>query len=269
MSDVDSLDADSAAAVPVSRSSGLFAMKRLRLLLALLLPVMLGGCPPGTVTLKTVTLSPSAVNNSSEQSWYVNSLCMAPPPFGTGPSAAAPAGQMYVGFQDVYFQGPAPFPCEWEDDLIFRGHVTFDLRQFDVIAGATLLFGLDSSGGSVASNGTVGGTPDNPAQSYATTVGMSTGTKDEGQGPYFWDFDNPVQLPACTTMMFTPCSLDVTTQVKAWLANTHPDYGLIVAGPVMDFPSNLPHDNNANISWYRGLQLQVVYDPSRNPRAPQ
>lgn len=238
-----------------------------RLLIALLLPLTLGGCPPTPVTLKTATLSP-ALGTSSEQSYSVGAVCGVPP-FGTGPAPSAPSGQIYVGFQDVYFQGPNPVPCEWEDDLLFRGRVAFDLSKFDTVAGATLIFGLVTSGTSIADSGGVGGVPDNPAKSYATTVGMSTGTKNTGQGPYYWDFDNPVPLPSCTTMMFEPCSFDVSTQAKAWVSHTHANYGFIVAGPVMDFPSNLPHDNNAGISWYGNFQLQVLYNPALNPRAPQ
>ena len=244
-------------------------MKRV-LITTLLLPLLLGGCPPMPVTLKTITLRPS-LDEFGEQSWFLNSFCAGVAPFGTGPVSPAPSGQIYVGFQDVYARGAEPFPCQWEDDLLYRGHITFDLSQFDAITDATLLFGLVSSQSTSLAPSAGPGVimQDNPPQSYATTVGMSTGTKNEGQGPYYWDFDNPVSLPACTSMMFTPCSLDVSAQVRMWFSGTHPKYGFIVAGPVMDFPSSLPHDNNANISWYGGIQLQIVYNPALNPRAPQ
>ena len=123
-------------------------------------------------------------------------------------------------------------------------------------------FNVDSS---VSAPGSGGVSQDNPAQSYATTLGMSTGAPN---GSY-WDFDNPVSMPSCTSAMFTPCSVDVTSQAKAWVAPTHPNFGFIIAGPILDFPDSLPQDNAVNISFYGRFQLQVLYNPALNPRAPQ
>jgi len=51
--------------------------------------------------------------------------------------------------------------------------------------------------------------------------------------------------------------------------NSHANFGFILAGPILDFPSSLPKDNNGNVTWYNDLQLQVIYNPAQNPRAPQ
>ena len=235
----------------------------MRALLAIGVLLLLCGCPPTPVTLKTVTLSPSQLTASYEY-WISEGPCL--PSFGTGDWWPPGPGQVPSGFDDGFQSGS--FGCDAEEQQLYRGHVAFDLRQFDQIVDATLTFGVDSSvSPSVAPDGTV--VQDNPAMSYATMLGMSTGTKNEGEGDYYWDFDNPVSMPACTSAMFTPCSLDVTSQAKAWIANTHPNLGFIIAGPNLDFPDSLPHDNVGTLTFYGGFKLQVLYNPALNPRAPQ
>ena len=182
---------------------------------------------------------------------------------GLGPEQIG-AGELWSGFEDIYNKGADPFPCIEQEQLLYRGQVAFDLSQFDSIVDATLNFNVDSS---IAEDGGV--TNQQPPVSNATTLGMSTGTKDEGQGPYFWDFDNPVSLPSCGILIAPNCTLDVSTQARAWASKSHINDGFIIAGPVLDFPGSLPQDNNGNVSWYSGFQLVVLYNPALNPRAPQ
>ena len=239
-------------------------MKRV-LITTLLLPLLLGGCPPMPVTLKTITLRPS-LDESGEQSWFFNSFCAGVAPFETGRYHRHPQERSMSASRMSMPGGLNPSRVSGRT-IFYRGHITFDLSQFDAITDATLLFGLVSSQSTSLAPSAGPGVimQDNPPQSYATTVGMSTGTKNEGQGPDHWDFDNPVSLPACTSMMFTPCSLDVSAQVRICRSGTHPKYGFIVAGPVMDFPSSLPHDNNANISCNGGIQLQMSVESGTQP----
>lgn len=241
-------------------------MKRLVILLTMALS--LGGCPPTPPTFKTITLSPSQLDAPQESQWSSNAVCgIVPVGHGLVP---APRGGTFTGYSDVYFEGPQPFPCEYEQQNQYRGHVAFDLSKFDQIAGATLVIGVISSVSSPPSAGFGSSTQqDNPGQSYATTLGMAFGTKDEGQGPYYWDFLNPVSMPSCTSAMFVPCSVDVTPQAKLWVSRIFPNLGFILAGPVIDFPGNLPQDNAEQLSTYGGFRLQVLYNPALNPRAPQ
>jgi hypothetical protein len=128
------------------------------------------------------------------------------------------------------------------EEQLYRGQVVFDLSQFTKILGATPLFNVDSSWSpSVAPDS--GGAPyqDNPPISHATTLGMSTGLVVSPDSNAFvpWDFDNATSLPACTNS----CSVDVTWEAKAWIAEPHYNWGFIFARPDFDYPSDLPHDN--------------------------
>ncbi len=158
----------------------------------------------------------------------------------------------------------APARCIEQQQTLYRGQAAFDLGQFDSIAGATLNFNVERS---LAEDGGVN--QQIPPVSDATTLGMSTGTTDSGNGPYFWDFDNPVAFPGCGPLIQPNCSMDVSPQARAWATKSHPNFGFILAGPMLDFPGNLPSDNNGNVSWYDRFQLQILYNPALNPRAPQ
>lgn len=235
-----------------------------RALVAIPLLLLLCGCPPTPVTLKTVTLAPSQLDSPYEY-WNTSGPCLGS--YGDGDWNQAGPFEVVSGFQDV-FQSFS-FGCTAQEEQLYRGHVAFDLGEFDQVVGATLLYSVDSSlSASVAPDGGV--VQDNPAQSYATVLGMSTGTKNSGNGDYYWDFDNPVSLPACTSASFTGCSLDVTPQAKTWVAAALLNNGFIIAGPNLDFPNdNPPHDNAGTLTNYGGFKLQVLYNPALNPRAPQ
>jgi hypothetical protein len=238
-------------------------------LIEIALGLLLAGCPRTPITLKTAMLSPSQINGSYQYWYSQNAWCSVPLPGqglflnGLGPEPLGPS-EVYSGFEDIYNQGAEPFPCEEEQQTLYRGQVAFDLSEFDNIVDATLNFDVARS---IAENGGV--TDQTPPVSNATTLGMSTGTSSGSNGPYFWNFDTPVSLPSCGPLIKPNCSLDVSTQARAWATNVHPNFGFILAGPILDFPGNLPKDNNGNVSWYNDFQLQVTYNPAQNPRAPQ
>ena len=239
----------------------------IRLLMAISLLLLLSGCPPTPVTLKTVTLSPSGMWGSYEY-WHVWCELSSLGTFGVAPPPL-PSRQINSGYYDIYYDaGGGPFACPEEWNFLLRSEVAFDLSRFDQIVNATLNFGLESSTSAPLGPDDSGTIQDNPPQSYASTLGMSTGPTEWG-GNIYWDFDNPVPFPRCSQMMFEPCSIDVTSQTKAWINHSHTNFGFIIAGPILDFPSNISYDNGQNISWYGHFQLQVLYNPALNPRAPQ
>ncbi len=223
-----------------------------RWLLAMPVLLLLGGCPPTPVTLKTVTLAPSAQRWASWEKDFTNAWCYIPLPGqglflnGTGPETSGD-GELISGFDDIYDSGSGPFACTYQQQRQYRGHLAFDLSQFDAVSVATLTFNVDTS---LTANGGVH--VDGLAQSYATTLGMSTGTMDLGNGPFFWAYDDEASLPSCIGGVIKPdCSLGVGQQVSAWVSKSHANYGFIIAGPILDFPGNLPSDNNATKSFYQ------------------
>jgi hypothetical protein len=243
----------------MSRTSSLIGSLALATLIAGCGPSGCGPNPP--VTLKTATLPPVATSSPYEMWHQINGPC--PGVLGTGDWYAAGPGQVVAGLSDLFDSSA----CDEREEQLYRGQVAFDFWQFDQIVGATLTFGVDSSWSpSVAIDSNGQPYQDNPPMSHATTLGMSTGLKQGDQGPYFWDFDNPTTMPACTN---AACSLDVTWEAKAWIAKTHDNWGFIIAGPNLDFPNNLPQDDVGVISYYGEFQLNVLYNPALNPRAPQ
>ncbi len=234
-----------------------------RTLFAVPLALLLGGCPP--ITLKTVTLSPTQLNSSVNDQWAQNAWCSVPNGGGflngLGPPPVSPP-EIYSGYDDIFDKGAEPFPCEYEQQNQLRGQVQFDISMFNSIADATLTFNVDSS----YANATI----QTPAIGVATVLGMSTGQSRGDNGPIYWNYDNPASLPSCQQGVIKPdCSVDVSSQARAWDSSAHPNNGFILAGPVLTFPSNLPQDNNNAVSYYSGFQLQVTYNPSLNPNAPQ
>jgi hypothetical protein len=57
--------------------------------------------------------------------------------------------------------------------------------------------------------------------------------------------------------------------VNLWTSQQQYNYGFILAGPKFSTDNNLPKDNNAQLSWYGGFRLVILYNPALNPRAPQ
>jgi hypothetical protein len=212
------------------------------------------GCPP--VTIKTIDLSPSSAATGVSGVAGSIGYCLSPgnpPPtsFSPGP------GQVMVGFDDYFKHGTDPFPCNDVRAVVFRVGVIFDLSQFDSVASADLLF--DTVASVSRSNGeTVG---QNPAESFATTLGLGT-------GPF------TSAMPDNNEVSLTPTSgsvdIGVSSQVRDWVNKVSPNFGFVLWGPKGPVdPSNPPEDNDAQVSWYANLKLRVVYNPAQNPRAPQ
>lgn len=222
--------------------------------------LLLAGCPPTPGRLKTVTLSPSRFDWGYQANFSSSWECSVPlsgglSTHGLGP-IPPPTGQLIVGWVDTFLPGAQPAPCNEESQVVERGNIAFDLTKFDTIADATLNFGPYQSQPSAT-----------PAQSFATTLGMSTGTRDDGNGPYYWDYDNDVSLGPCAPL--TGCSVDVSHQANLWTTQQHFNYGFIFAGPKYSPDSPVPQDNNSQLTWYGGFSLVVLYNPALNPRAPQ
>ena len=235
-----------------------------------LLPVagllLLTGCPPLPVTLKTVTLQPTDLSYGDQYDHSWSNVCDVPQPlptYGTGAPQTS-SGETLAGWFDLWYPGANPVPCNNAYQTIVRGHVRFDLRQFDAVADASLTLSVDQSESN--SMGTAG---DSPPQGYATVLGMSTGQSQGDNGPYWWDYDNDVALPVCQGDSFVPCTVDVSVQANLWTTQQHFNWGFIIAGPKLSLDGSIPQDNNAALTWYGSPRLTILYNPALNPRAPQ
>lgn len=251
---------------------------RLKIAIAVLLSIALTACNP-PVVLKTITLNPSQVNWGAQSYYWHNGACDIPLPgqgfFTNGlgmeviQGGEAPSGQ-----DDIYNQGAQPVPCEESMQWLYRGNIQFNLAQFDTIVSADLTFGINRS--------TQGAQPQSPPQCVATVLGMSTGTRDDGNGPYYWDYDpntvasmpGPFPPTACQTLINPLFNIGVSQQVRDWLTPAGTpgggfvNNGFIIAGPNLGSPGRT-QDNNGEVSFYNGFQLVVIYNPAQNPRAPQ
>lgn len=241
--------------------------KKLLCLVALL---VMTGCPPGPpIVLKTLTLNPTNVSFGYQEhdtsSWECAGSIGT---FGTGPETAMP-GEALAGWEDLYVPGSDPLPCNYNQQMLYRGHVEFDgLRQFDSVVTATLLWNVDES-----ENQTGLASLDIPAISYPTILGMATAQSQGSNGqPYWWNDDpaTEVSLPACQQSLIKPdCQLGVSWQVNQWTSQQMIDLGFEVIGPKLSIDDPLPNDNNAQLSWLGNWHLTVLYNPALNPRAPQ
>ena len=134
----------------------------------------------------------------------------------------------------------------------------FDLSQFDTIIGANLTFNVATS---ISGDGEL--VAQNPPLCNATTLGEGTGDWSAGM-----PFNNGVSMPPCGPSL----DADVSSQVRDWITGGHANFGLILAGPKLDLPSDpssLPEENATSISWYNNFSLVVQYNPADNQRAPQ
>ena len=218
--------------------------------------LVLSGCTPTkTLILQPTQLGSVWVTNITTGFWCnfsIQSNGLGPPDFSAGP------GQVMIGLADWYDGGSGPFPCVQNSDSNALGGILFDLSQFDVVGSSSIGFSVLDS---LASNGEV--TNQNPPASYANTLGM--GTAD----PSNWvsaglPFNNQVSIGAGPSFF-----IGVLDQVQAWVNHSQANDGFVLAGPRIGFPGSPPNDNVTNLSWYGNFQLTVVYDPTRNPRAPQ
>jgi hypothetical protein len=225
--------------------------------------LLLASC---NVPLKTVTLQPTSVTSGYQTDYSQSWECSVPGSGlflnGLGPEPSNP-GEAPSGFDDIYNQGAQPLPCNEQEQILYRGHVQFDLSQFDDPVSATLNVTQTRS--------TLNTQPQDPPACIATVLGMSTGTRDDGQGPYFWDYSNPTSLTTltdCQSLIEPILSIGVSDQVRMWTQQKQANDGFIIAGPNLGPPS-IPSDNNGNVTFYGGFQLVVLYNPALNPRAPQ
>jgi hypothetical protein len=215
----------------------------------------LAGCDKcDSVTLKTVELDPTDIQNQAPGSKGSKGVCLseADPPLS---SFSAGAGQALVGFDNFFKPGTQPFPCDDFRAQVFRSAVVFDLKKFDSITSADLLF--DTQKSIVRSNGETTGS--SPPKSFATVLGMVTSQSNGIQ------FDNDVPLPAGPSF-----SIGVSSQVRDWVDNSHSNLGFSLTGPtgLVDH-NNIPENNDAKLSWYGNFRLRIVYNPKQNPNAPQ
>ncbi|HVF30852.1 MAG TPA: hypothetical protein VNA22_07775 [Pyrinomonadaceae bacterium] len=224
---------------------------KLPVVLLLLCTLFLTSCTDPPTTLKTLDLTPSTLFVGRPMFGGKRGLCVNadPPPPST---FSAGANQLMVGFDNFFSEGTF---CNRLRAQVFRGHVDFDVSQFDSIVSANIIF--DTEGSVERITETIG---QNPAKSYATILGLAT--------PPVTDkllYDADVPLGNGPSFNFS-----VTSQVKSWLDGSHPRAGFVLAGPT-DLPDavSFPENNEAKVSGYGNFKLRVVDKPSLNPRAPQ
>jgi hypothetical protein len=213
------------------------------------------GCPP--VTLKTVEIRPVVATGTSGMSgstgWCTSRgdvPPLAPITMGTG--------EVKVGFDDFFRPGTDPFPCDDIRNAIFRGGVRFDLSQFDEIVSANLLFdtarSISRTGGGPIINET-------PPISHATTLAMATQAFTSQMLA-----DNEVILPGGPSI-----NIGVTSQARDWVSKSRNNFGFVIFGPrgPVSGMSSMLRDNDVAVSVYGNFRLRIVFNPAKNPRAPQ
>lgn len=228
-------------------------------------------CPPQNIQLVTLTINPTSLNYgyqyNNESSWECNVPFSGLPTYGTGPSPVGP-GETQAGFTDLYYPGSDPFPCNFNQQMLYRAHIWFPLPELRNIVTATLQWDVDSS-----VNNTLSTTSEFPAKSYATLLGLSTGpSPDSTGGTYWWNDDQSTEvgIPSCQASIIKPdCQIGVTWEVNQWISGTTFNWGFEIFGPKTGIDNPLPNDNNAQLSVYSSPQLVVVYNPVANPEAPQ
>ena len=232
-----------------------FHSRSLALFLIAFSMLTLAGCDKcDSVSLKTIELDPTDIQNQAPGSKGSQGVCFseADPPLS---SFTAGPGQALVGFDNFYKHGTQPFPCDDFRAQVFRAVVLFDVKKFDSITSADLLF--DTQNSIVRSNGETTGS--SPPKSFANLLGMVTSQSDSIQ------FDNDVPLPAGPSF-----AIGVSSQVRDWVDNSHTNLGFSLTGPtVLVDHNNIPENNDAKVSWYGNFRLRIVYNPKQNPDAPQ
>ncbi|HZR63975.1 MAG TPA: hypothetical protein VFA85_02450 [Terriglobales bacterium] len=239
------------------------------------------GCPMlGCPTLKTVSVQPIDIQTgmSGMAGTYGVSCGRGDIPgvgYGPGP------GEVIVGFDDYYNAGTAPLNCQDIRDTDFRAGVRFDLTQFDTVVGANLAFdtltsytrspGANDDDGSCTLN-ISGKGPETPPESHATTLGLSTKPFPPDNQPYTSGTypDDPNSEAGLGVPQQGHFNFSVTRQVSGWVLNPASNFGFVIWGPCP--PRDASHynmNNNAQTSTYGKFVMNVTYDPSKNPRAPQ
>lgn len=220
-------------------------------LLAILLLVSMTGCHPST--LKTIDLPPTSFQSGVDGFALAQGYCISTPNTPAS-SFTQGTGELLVGFDDFYKPGAPPAPCDTFRVSVFRGGLLFDVSQFDSIVSANLLF--DTSRSVVRT----GGQKVDGATSVATVLGAGTAA-----------FTGP--MPDTNETSLTPGStsvnVGVSPQVRAWITHAQPNFGFVIGGPHFVDKTNPPKDNDASVSFYTNIRLQILYNTGQNPRAPQ
>jgi hypothetical protein len=221
-------------------------------LLPALLPILTACPPPDT---NTITLDATELHWTwGDLEQYNNPPWCDPPVVGVTPGFTNGPDDIPVGYRDFFDPGSGAFACWDKIEYLLRGRAVFDLSAFDAISAATLQFDVTRS---VIVNSEV--TNQIPPACNATVLGMATENRS-------FKFDNASPLPTCASPTYT---FGVLSKVQSWIDHTHPNFGFVLAGPRLEFPSDLPEDNEARVSWYGHFHLVVTYVPALNPRAPQ
>src|SRR4030095_1512265 len=230
-----------------------FTTRSFALAAAVVLAVTFSGCDK-PVHLKTLELDPTDIDNQGPGSKGSKGVCFseADPPLST---FSAGPGEAMVAFDNFFKAGSQPFP--WGDfrAQVFRAAVVFDVKDFDSVVSADLVF--DTTKSIVRSNGETTGS--SPPKSFATLLGMVTSSSNG------IEFDREVPFPAGPSF-----SIGVSSQVRDWVDGSHTNKGFSLTGPtgLVDH-NNIPENNDAKISWYKNFKLRIVYNPDQNPNAPQ
>jgi hypothetical protein len=239
----------------------------MRRLVAITATIALAGCNP-PIVLKTITLNPSGVYWADQSDLLTSGACNIPLPGqgldsgGLGPATVNP-GEAPSGYDDIFYPGAQPIPCNEQEQILYRGDVQFDLSKFAAIVSATLNFsGIRS---------TLNHQPQTPPACVATVLGLASAPSQGNNGPYFWNYSDSIQMTPqnpCQTLIPPLYSFNVSSWARQWTGGSVPNNGMIIAGPDLGSPGT-PQDNNGNVSFYSGFQLVVLYNPALNPQAPQ
>lgn len=228
--------------------------KKITFFVLILVFSALSGCgdkpPLKTVELKPITLETVKWDGPGVQwGFWCNFSAGSNGIMSCDPTPAP--GQATVGFCDYYAGETDLFPCAIHYDLYFLSRFTYDLSKFDKVATATLIFDVVS-----------GSQSQNPPKSNATTLGVAT--------QHFIDFPFGIPFDKQVDLNEGPhFELNVSPQVSDWTSHTRPNFGFILAGPKLNFPSTLPDDNDSALSSYSNFKIKIEYNPKLNPRAPQ
>ena len=202
-----------------------------------------------TLELTGKNLFTSKFRFGGDKGFCISSVSVPNTPFSAG------SNEVMVGHDNFFVSGTF---CDRLRALTFRGHVDFDVSQFDSIINANMVYDVLASAERTG-DGTIGRTP---PKSFANVLGLQTSPVDIFRLNFDSDaplFDNGPSF-----------DIAVTRQVQSWLDGSHVNEGFILAGPLPLPDHNDPHENNeVKLSWYGNFRLRISYNPAANPRAPQ
>lgn len=232
-------------------------------------PLLIAGTPP---VIKTLVLQPAEKTTIVHYDRFDGPVCRLDPR-GAGASEKFRLQEHAVvaGFDHFYERGSDPFPCVRKQEILYRGNVRFHLSQFDKIALTELKFDAVSS----LSNSNGPTIHVNPPHCNATMLGMATrsepqsGDSHGGSSGGSWEFEDEASLLPCKQSNGFP----VNSWVTQWTDGSHRNFGLVLAGPPLNFSSanteDLSSDNHINVTFYDNFELKIWFNPALNPRVHQ